>query len=63
MSLARKFAIGLLLLVLICVPFLPFSKYQLHVINLIAVSAILAMSLDRAKTNSPLSVAKEHIHG
>jgi ABC-type branched-subunit amino acid transport system ATPase component/ABC-type branched-subunit amino acid transport system permease subunit len=39
-------AIILLVAVLATVPFLPLTKYQLHLINLIAISSILAMSLD-----------------
>lgn len=35
-----------LLALLLAVPVLPLTKYQLHIVNLIAVAAILAMSLD-----------------
>lgn len=45
-KLAKRFPVAALLVLLFCLPLLPLSKYQLHIINLVAVSAILAMSLD-----------------
>ncbi len=46
MRIVKTGALTALVIVLFCVPVLPLSKYQLHLANLIAVSAILAMSLD-----------------
>jgi ABC-type branched-subunit amino acid transport system ATPase component/ABC-type branched-subunit amino acid transport system permease subunit len=42
----RLFFAAALLALLFSLPLLPLSKYQLHIANLVAVSAILAMSLD-----------------
>lgn len=42
----KPVALTLLVVLLFCVPLLPLSKYQLYLVNLIAVSSILAMSLD-----------------
>src|SRR4051794_32020025 len=42
----RLVSIAALLVLLFCLPLLPLGKYQLHIANLVAVSAILAMSLD-----------------
>ena len=46
MRTVRFVALAALVVLLAAIPLLPLSKYHLHVINLILVSAILAMSLD-----------------
>lgn len=42
----KPIAAALFLTLLFCLPLLPLTKYQLHLANLIAIAAILAMSLD-----------------
>src|SRR6185437_11607981 len=46
MRTVRFVALAGLVVLLAVIPLLPLSKYHLHVINLIFVSAIMAMSLD-----------------